>query len=395
MRIALVHDWINGLRGGEKCLAAFLQLYPQADVYTLIHQAGKSRPEIDQAVKGTSWLQRLPLGPKLYKFFLPLYPLAIKSLKLNGYDLIISTSHAAAKNVTVPRGSLHICYCFTPMRYIWDQAQQYLGFMAALCWPLIYLLRVWDRRASKSVHLFVAISKLVAARIRCFYKRSANVIYPPVDTAWIRFEPTTQQQQPLLVAGALVPYKRVDLAIAASNELNYPLIVAGAGPQLNYLQSIAGPQVTFTGLVSDTELALLYASSRALLFPGKEDFGMIPVEAQAAGCPVIAYRAGGAVETVNGILADPNSNLASQPATGVFFKRQAVGDLVEAIKFFFHIESQIDRKNCLLKSQEFSPEHFVNSWNSFLVKHKLEMFCSTRDVELTNHHTSVRKAGNA
>ena len=262
-RVALVHDWLTGMRGGERCLEAFLKLYPDADVLTLLHKPGSCSPMIEERVTQTSFLQRIPGISKYYRLFLPLYPMAIKSLDTRGYDFVISLSHAAAKNVKIHSDTVHVSYCFTPMRYAWDQVQSYFGKITPLLWPILMALRKWDKRRSTSVDHFVSISRFVSARIRCFYGRASTVIYPPVDTDWI---PTTSAESPgeaFLYAGALVPYKRPDLAVRACTELGLPLWVAGTGSEEERLRKIAGPSVKFLGRVSDEELASLYEIGRA------------------------------------------------------------------------------------------------------------------------------------
>ena len=217
MKVALVHDWLTGMRGGERCLQAFLSLYPDADIFTLVHIPGATNAQIDRRVKQVSFLNRIPGIGHLYRMFLPLYPLAIGQFDFAGYDLVVSLSHAAAKNVHVPQGVRHFCFCFTPMRYVWDQSRQYFGRLTPFLWPVISALRSWDRARSSDVSQFAAISRFIAARIRCYYGRRAKVIYPPVDTAWIT---TVEGEAPVipatpafLYAGALVPYKRVDLVV--------------------------------------------------------------------------------------------------------------------------------------------------------------------------------------
>jgi len=406
LKVALVHDWLTGLRGGERCLDTFLQLYPEADVFALLHVPGTTTSRIDARVRRTSWLQRLPGVRRYYRWLLPLYPFAIASLDLRGYDLVISLSHAAAKNVKVPKGVRHICYCFTPMRYIWDQAQAYFGRMAPILQPLLRALQRWDLAGSRRVDHFVAISRFVAARIRCFYGRRATVIYPPVVTDWI--SPLRSQQQPssrgrrsgeaFLYAGALVPYKRVDVVVEAFNRLGVNSWVAGSGPESVRLRALAGRNVSFFGGVSDAELAGLYAESRALIFPGTEDFGMVPIECLAAGRPVIARYAGALRESLNGLKAWvlPTPAQVSQ-AAGVFFRPSSavmlgadgepldgqfarthspheleVRALVQAVEFFMRYESQIRVDRCVAQARLFGPERFASEWDMFLAANGID-----------------------
>ncbi len=370
MKVALVHDWILGMRGGERCLLNFIQMYPDADIYTLFHRPGTTSQEIDKRVKKVSFLGRLPWAHKFYRYLLPLFPAAINSFKLDGYDLVISLSHAAAKNVKVPRGVHHICFCFTPMRYIWDQAEEYFGRATRFLWPIINYLRDWDMRGSKGVSIFVGISKFVAARIRLFYGRSAEVIYPAVETSWIK-PATARFGSAFLYAGALVPYKRVDLVVEAFNQLGEELWIAGAGPEEERLRQIAAPNVKFFGRVSDSELAECYRNCRALIFPGTEDFGLIPIECMAAGRPVIGAYSGALRETHNGIRPWINSSILAKDSTGVFIERGREGDvtaLVEAVRCFLDREKEFSSEVCQKQAQRFSPESFTNNWNQLLVQ---------------------------
>lgn len=374
MRVALVHDWLTGLRGGEKCLQAFLRIYPDADVYTLIHLPGATDPVIDSRVKRPSFLQNFPGVGRYYRLLLPLYPAAINNLKLDGYDLIISTSHAAAKNVPVSEGTFHISYCFTPMRYIWDQAEAYLGStMSKVAWPLISSLRAWDREGADRVDHFVAISRFVAARIKKFYDRRASVIFPPVETSWITSQEIEPQRdgQAFLCAGALVPYKRPELALKVCNELDLPLWVVGGGPLEKKLRAIGGKRVKFFGRVSDAGLAHAYRRCRGLIFPGEEDFGMVPVECMAAGRPIIALGRGGALETVNGEFhfAGLPSDQQVTGATGVFAQAGTGDDLKSfkaALEYFISKEGSWSAEDCTKQAECFTPEQFYINWNQLL-----------------------------
>lgn len=388
IRVAIVHDWITGMRGGEQVLNAFLRIYPDADVYTMLHVKGKTTAKIDSRVVGTSALQRFPNAYKHYRKLLPLYPFFIKTIDLKGYDLVLSLSHAAAKNVRVEKGVRHVCYCFTPMRYIWDQAPEYLGGYLKLAYPLIKMLRYWDVRGAESVTDFIAISKLVAARIRKFYSRESIIIHPPavlkklscsseVSTEWGELEETSEKlsgsisSQPFLYAGALVPYKQVGAIVDACSELGVPLIVAGAGGQLASLKSRAGSSVKFVGRVDDSELYKLYQSCRALLFAGKEDFGIIPVEAQAFGCPVIGVNWGGIRETVKGIDPDTKNGFNEEGKySGILVsprKYKSVKDaMIRGIKFFQKKHNLILSENCRANASSFSFERFEKEWLEFI-----------------------------
>lgn len=365
MKVALIHDWITGYRGGEKCLSAFLDLYPEADIYTLLHKPGSSTEKIDSRVKGTSFLQKFPLVEKYYRLLLPLYPLAVKSLKLEKYDLVISLSHAAVKNISLPDDTVHVCYCFTPMRYVWDQAFYYFGILTYPLLPILRWLRNWDRNKSRGVDRYIAISKFVAARIRCFYKRSATVIYPPVDTAWIK--PNLEDKREyFLWAGALVPYKRPDLVVRVCSENNIPLLVAGSGPLEASLKKIAGPSVEFLGRVSDEKLAELYRGARALIFPAIEDFGMMTVECMAAGTPVIALERGGSKEILKACNYASKENLKNSGITGVFINKSQLKNkenLLAAIREISNLN--IKPSDCVDRAKLFSVEVFKKDWEGF------------------------------
>ncbi len=374
MRVAFVHDWLTGMRGGEKCLRSFLRMYPDADVYTLVHVPGATDISIDSRVRGTSWLQMLPAVKHYYRVLLPLFPLAARSLKLKGYDLIVSLSHAAAKNIEVEDNAFHVCYCFTPMRYIWDQADHYFGRLLPLMWPLIAALRRWDVEGSRGVDQFAAISSFVAARLRCFYGRSAEVIHPPVDTSWITPAKPGSCGSFFLSAGALVPYKKPALLVEAFNRLRLPLFIAGTGPEEGRLRKMAGPTIHFLGRVDDRQLAGLYRQCRALVFPGKEDFGLVPVECLAAGRPVIGLHAGGLKESLSGLKHWRSRSIDASRATGVFIEERSDNQLqavIDAVEYFLKVESAFEANTCVQRAALFSPERFYRSWNRMLTKRGL------------------------
>jgi len=379
MKVALVHDWLTGMRGGERCLEAFLCIYPDADIFTLVHIPGTTSSLIDGRVKVTSFLSKISGIKKLYKAFLPLYPLAARSFDFRGYDLVISLSHAAAKNVHVPQGVPHVCYCFTPMRYIWDQAAAYLRGVKYLCaLPLITLLRRWDTNGAHRVTHFIAISTFISARIRKFYGRTSTVIAPPVRMSdEVSFGLTPQEraffdQHPepfFLCAGALVPYKKIDVAVRAFNELAEPLWVVGGGPEQPALETLAGPTVRVLGRVSEAFLWECYRRCRALVFPGIEDFGIVPVECLSAGRPVIGIDAGGLRESVVGWRPWLGSNLVPSEHTGVFVPKERCGDLfalVEGVQTFREVEEQFSVATLKNRAHRFSYSNFFAAWTSFL-----------------------------
>jgi glycosyltransferase involved in cell wall biosynthesis len=308
MRVALVHDWLTGMRGGEKVLEALVRIYPEADIFTLVHVRGSVSAAIESRPIRTSFIQRLPAAASRYRHYLPLFPLAIEQFDLDGYDLVVSSSHCAAKAAVVPGRARHLCYCHSPMRYGWDQFDSYFGpgqvGRIRSRWfyrPVLAGLARWDAATAPRVHRFVANSQFVAARIGRYYHRRAGVVYPPVDTEF--FEPDgTGPGATALVVSALVPYKGIDLAIAASAAAGAPLRIVGDGPEFARLRRLAGPDVTFRGWISSEEIREEYRRAGVVLLPGVEDFGIVPVEAQACGTPVVALAEGGALETVvNGV----------------------------------------------------------------------------------------------
>ena len=355
MKVALVHDWLTGLRGGERVLDELAGLFPDADLYTLVHVPGTTTPRIEALRIHASPLSRLPGVARHYRKLLPLFPWAIEHLRVAPADLVLSSSHAVAKGIRPPPGALHLCYCFTPMRYVWDQAEAYLGHgprrLVAL--PLVAWLRRWDRRTStpERVHRFVAISRTVAERIRARYGRSAEVVHPPVAVERFAVRPGGPDDFYLLVGG-FVPYKREDLALEAFRTLRRPLVVAGDGPTRRALAARAPSWVRFTGRVSDAELADLYARCRALVYPQEEDFGIVPVEAQAAGRPVIAFGRGGVTDTVVP-LGD-----ATAPPTGIFFDAQTPEGLAEAVRRFEAEEAGFDPPAIRASTQRFGATRF-------------------------------------
>ena len=302
-RIALVHDWLTGMRGGEKVLEALCELYPQADLFTLIHRRGSTSPAIERLHPRTSWLQYLPGVARYYRVCLPLFPFLIEQFDLDRYDLVISSSHCVAKSVIRAPGARHLCYCHTPMRYAWDQFDAYFGpdrvgpAASRILRPVMAALARWDRRTAGRVDRYVANSQHVARRIGRYYNREAEVVYPPVDTTFYHPDGTSPEGWALMVT-ALVPYKRVDLAIDACRLAGLTLRIAGEGPDRARLERRAGRHVEFLGAQSADSLRGLYRRAAVVLLTGEEDFGIVPVEAQACGRPVVALGIGGARETV-------------------------------------------------------------------------------------------------
>jgi glycosyltransferase involved in cell wall biosynthesis len=331
-RVALVHDWLTGMRGGEKVLEVLCEIYPDADLLTLVNIPGSVSPAIERLRPQTSILGHLPGIRRFYRYCLPLFPCVIEQFDLDAYDLVISTSHCAAKAVVKTGRASHLCYCFTPMRYAWDQFDAYfqeerVGAVAnRVLRPVLGALARWDASTAGRVDRYVAISQHVASRIRRYYNRDAIVIYPPVDTGFYCPDGTAPEDF-LLIVSALVPYKRIDLAIEASRLSGTPLRIVGDGPERERLMKLAADRnadVKFLGSVSNEDILHLYRRAAAVLLPGEEDFGIAPVEAQACGRPVIALALGGALETVidgvTGVLVNEPSPQAF--AAGIARARQ-------------------------------------------------------------------------
>lgn len=347
MNVALCHDWLNGFRGGEKCLEVLCELYPQSPIYTLFYEKGRVPGSIESHPIHASALQRLPMARHYYRHLLPFYASAIESFDLTGVDLILSTSHCAAKGVRKPDGARHICYCFTPARYAWALFDQYFGDkpgpVKAVVRRLVEDFRRWDLENSGRVDHFIAISDHVKQRIRRYYDREADVIYPPVDTEYYTPD-TTRREGFYLVVSALVPYKRVDLVLERFARDPKPLVIIGDGPERRKLERVAPEGTCFLGWQPDEVLRDHYRRARALIFPGEEDFGIVPVEAQACGCPVIAYGLGGAVETV------------IDGRTGVLFAEPTAASLEEALTRF--ADTALDPYEIRKNAERFSRKRF-------------------------------------
>ena len=370
MRVALVHYWFVNRRGGERVVEALCELFPQADLFALVADHKTLSAELQEHKLTTSFLQRLPGSRKWHRHMLPLYPLAVEQFDLRGYDLVISTESGPAKGVLTSPETCHICYSLTPMRYIWNFYQEYkdssgLGPVRKTIFGLTaHYVRLWDYASAARVDHFAAISQGVAARVRKYYRREAEVIYPPVDVT--AGQPCGNIEDYYLVVGQLVNYKRVDLAIEACNHLGRALRIVGVGEEYQRLRRIAGKTVSFLGALSDEEVQKQYSKCRALLFPGEEDFGIVPVEAQASGRPVIAFGKGGASETVIG--ADPEGLSGPQRSTGVFFREQSIDSLVEAIRKFETVEHQFSPIFIRAHSEQFDKKHFLKKMGSFVAE---------------------------
>jgi glycosyltransferase involved in cell wall biosynthesis len=318
VKLAIIHDWLTGMRGGEKVLDAVCERFPGAELFTLVHVRGSVSPAIERLRPHTSFVQHLPFVRRLYRAYLPLFPAAVEQFDLDRFDVVLSISHCAVKSVIRSRRATHVCYCLTPMRYAWDQFDAYFGVDrmgpvgSAVMRQAMKRMARWDRATSGRADRYVAISHHVAGRIRRYYNRDATVIYPPVDTDFYTPATTATNSTPYaLVVSALVPYKRIDLAIDAARLAGIPLTIVGDGPERARLERAANGSATFLGRRSNEEIRELYRGAAVTLLPGEEDFGIVPVEAQACGTPVVALARGGATETVidgrTGILVEDSS----------------------------------------------------------------------------------------
>ncbi len=327
MKVAIVHDYLNQMGGAERVVMALHEIFPEAPVFTSIYDPERVDAAFHKMDIRTSFMQKLPLVTKHHQPYLPFYPFAMEHLDVRGFDLVISSSSAFGKGVITRPETMHICYCHTPMRWCWNYDEyverEQLGKVARKVLPAVISgLRVWDQTSAMRVDHFIANSPVVAERIRKYYRREAEVIPPPVEGHRFAFDPKTQPEDYFLVLSRLIPYKRIDLAIEVCTRLSLPLIVIGGGRDLERLKKLAGPTIRFMGRLSDEDVLHYYAHCRAFLFPGEEDFGITPLEAQASGRPVIAYGAGGALSSViDGV-------------TGCFFHEQTVDSLAEVLANF-------------------------------------------------------------
>lgn len=370
MRVCIIHDYLTHVGGGERVLEALAQAFPDAPIFTLVHDAETVSLNINPRRIRTSFLQRFPGAKRSHRYIpLAIMPFAVEQFDFSNFDVVISNTHGFAKGVVTSPNTMHISYCLTPIRYAWDGSHRYLrefssGAIFQKFAPLaISYIRTWDYFASHRVNAYITLSRYVAGRIKKYYNAESSVIYPPVDVD--RFAVGGAEKTYYLVVSRLVPYKRVDLAIRAANKMRIPLKIAGVGPEMDHLQAIAGDTVEFLGFVPDDSLPELYQNAKALLFPQEEDFGITPLEAAASGVPTIAYGAGGALETV----------LLNK--TGVFFFEQTVESLCEAI-----IRSQSivwDMPFIRQHALGFSKERFIDDIRS-AVQVAWDEFCTQRKI---------------
>lgn len=363
-KTAIVFDWMVNYAGADQVTEQLHRMFPDAPIYTLIYDRKHYPDRFREYDIRTTWMQHIPFAPKLYKNLLTLMPGAFEQLDLSEFDLVISVSTCCAKGVITGENALHICYCNTPARYAWSMWNEYLAHAGKL--KKLYMIsamrrfRVWDCVSSQRVDAFIGNSTAVAKRIRKFYRRDSEVIYPPVV---LDAGPLSQHTEDFyLMVGRLVRYKRFDLGIEACKRLNRRLIIVGTGEEMKKLRSIAGPETEFVGRLPDAEVRELYRHARAFLFPGEDDFGMTPVEAQSAGCPVIAYGQGGALDTVK------------DGETGLLFREQTVDALCDGILRFEQICDTLDRQRIHEHAEQFGEAVFRERMTDYLLEKVRQQF---------------------
>lgn len=355
MRLAIAHDYLVQMGGAERVVEVFHHMYPTAPIFTTMFSSQKLPGELRNADIRATWLQKMPLGRKNFKGMLPLYPLAIRDFDFTGFDVVLSSSSAFMKSIKVPRETFHLCYCHTPMRFAWDydaymERQSKSNVFKRLLKIYMHRLQRWDARTSSNVNQFVANSSIVKRRIESYYQRDSEVIFPPINTS--RFSSSETIGNYYLIVSRLVSYKRIDLAVETFNRNGLPLCIVGEGPDLQRLRQMALPNVRFLGRLDDDAVTGLMAQCRALIFPGEEDFGMTPLEVNAAGRPVVAYKAGGALDTIV-----PYVN-------GVYFERQEVEHMMGAIR---ELESYAwDVRRIVSHAQQFDERRFMDRFKTYL-----------------------------
>ncbi len=358
MKVALVHDYLTQYGGAERVLAALCELFPRAPIYTLVYNEKLTGGAFKDRIIRPSFIQNIPFSKKNHRIFSPLMPLAIEQFDFSHYDLVISDSSGYAKGIVVKSGVYHLDYCHTPLRYAWDDSHKYLeefGFpklLKSIIPFFISYLRIWDREASSRVDKFIANSEFVRERIKKYYNRESSVLNPPVDAS--RFNISEDVGDYYLMVGRLVAYKRFDLAISVFNELGWNLKIIGDGPERNRLKKMAKDNIEFLGLVSDSTLPKYYSHARALIFPQEEDFGIVPLESMASGRPVIAFRGGGALETIE------------EDSTGRFFDFQTTLSLYDIVRDFkeSYFDSQYIREHALKYDKAVFKQKFMDIVNN-------------------------------
>jgi len=373
VKTAIVHEWLVNYAGSEKVLEQIIKLYPEADLFCVCDfLPDNSRDFILNKKTFKTFIQNLPFAKEKYRNYLPLMPLAMRSLDLSGYDLIISNSHSVAKGIKKRPDQLQVCYCHTPMRYAWDLREQYLkeagldsGLKGAAIKFILNRLKNWDYNTAQQVDHFIANSHYIKDRIKRAYNRDAKVIYPPVNIEM--FQVTGKKEEFFLAVSRMVSYKKMDLIVEAFALSGLPLVVIGDGPDLEKVKRNAKDNIKFLGFQSDDVLIEYMQKARAFVFAAEEDFGIVPVEAQACGTPVIAFGKGGTTETVIPLNSPANDNSEpEQPPTGVFFKEQTVTALNDAVKEFISEETRFDALKIRSNAERFSIERFREEFNRYV-----------------------------
>lgn len=362
MKVAIVHYWLVTMRGGEKVLEELCKLFPQADIFTNVYDESKISDTIKSHKIYTTKINKWPMAKKLYQKYMPFMPKALMDLDLTGYDLVISSESGPAKGVVPSPNAFHLCYCHTPMRYLWDMYQEYFRksnpIVKFFMKSMIPSLRLWDVMSSNLVDCFVANSHYVQSRIKRYYNRDAKVIFPPCDIEKYINNPRNPKDF-YLFFGQLVGYKRADLAIEACIKSGRKLVVIGDGKSKEAQKYANTGLITFTGRVSDEEVAKYLSEAKALIFPGIEDFGIIPVEANAAGCPVLAYKEGGAIDSIK------------ENETGLFFEEQTAESIIECMNKFEQLESSFTNREVFTNHvKQFSKEEFITQISKAIEERK-------------------------
>ena len=367
MRMAIVHHWFVTRGGGERVAEVFAEMFPEADVFALLTDPEFVPEGIGKRGVTSSFLQRIPKATRIHRHLLPLYPLAVEQLDLTPYDLVLTSDSGPMKGVLTRPDAVHVCYCHSPMRYLWDGYHSYLRTMPMLAKIPFALashyVRTWDYIAAQRVNHFIANSNYVAGRISHYYGRESTVLYPPIDTA--RGYLADAPEDYYLAAGRLVPYKRTELLIEACNRLGRRLRIVGVGPEIARLRAMAGPTIEFLGALNNHDLWRTYAYARALLFAAEEDFGMVPLESQACGRPVIAYGKGGSLETVRA-RNSRGQDVEAGEATGVFFYEQTPEAIMEAILAFEATEDEYSPRAIQMHARQFDTAVFVDRMRGIL-----------------------------
>lgn len=362
MNIALAHEWLTNYAGSEKVIENIKEIYKEAPIYTTVYNPDNLPKELKNIDVRTTFLQKYKKARTNHRMFLPFMPLAWEQFNFNEYDVVLSSSHSCAKGIIAPPSTMHVCYCHSPMRYAWEFYWEYLerenvGKIKKILIPLIMnYIRMWDAISANRVDYFIANSKNVAKRIWKHYRREADVIHPPVKTSYFNIQ--DKDEEFFLIVGRLVAYKQVDLAIEAFNELGLPLVVIGSGPQFDYIKSIAKSNIKILGRQPDEVIRDYYAKCRAFIFPGEEDFGITPLEAQASGRPVVAFGKGGALETV------------VENETGLFFAEQTIESLKDAIQKFNHLN--FDKLKIRENALKFDEEIFKKKIKGYIDEKYIE-----------------------